>query len=109
MITKQDLLEAIAECQGTRSPTANTATKLAAFYTILDHLDDDKSTPVPMSYSYAAPSEGIVRYDGESEFARAVDGKPQKEVFDVLDELVSLIQVMNERLYDGVMRKLTAI
>lgn len=109
MITKQDLLEAIAECQGTRCPNANTAIKLAAFYTILDHLDEQpKAEPVQMSYSYAAPSEGIIDFDGESEFAQAVDGRPQKEVFKVLDELMLILKATNERLYNGVMRRLTA-
>jgi len=111
LITKQDLLEAVAECQGTRDPNANTAIKLAAYYTILDHLDDDKPKIEPvqtMSYSYAAPSEGIIEYDGESEFAQVIDGKPQREVLKVLDELLAILQATNERLYNAVMRKLDA-
>ena len=113
MITKQDLLEAIAECQGTRSPNANTAVKLAAFYTILDHLDDEKQpaeTAVDRNsfkgYSLAEPPN-IVRCDLSSEFARAIDGKQQADVWPVLDELMSTIQAMNSRLYNGVMKKLT--
>lgn len=106
MITKQDLLEAIAECQGTRSPNANTAIKLAAFYTILDHMDEPKIEPVQNSYSYAAPADGTIDYEGDSEFARAVDGKPTKEVIAVFDELMDTIKMMNERLYYGVLRKL---
>lgn len=114
MITKQDLLEAIAECQGTRSPNANTAIKLAAFYTILDHLDNDgksSSSYGPEAdqnsfsgYSFAAPS--VVQFSGQSEFAKTIDGKDQKDVWPVIDELMSVIQSMNERLYNGVMRKL---
>ena len=107
MITKRDLLEAIAECQGTRSPNANTAVKLAAFYTILDHMDEPQE-PV-QNYSYAAPADGIIEYDGESEFAQAVNGKPQKEVLKVFEELTETIRMLNERLYNGVIRKLTAI
>lgn len=110
MITKQDLLEAIAECQGTRCPNANTAIKLAAFYTILDHLDEQPiAEPVQMSYSYAAPSEGVIEFKGESEFAQEVNGKTQEDVFKVLDELMLILKATNERLYNGVMRKLTSI
>ena len=105
MITKQDLLEAIAECQGTRNPTATTAIRLAAFFTILDHMEEPKE-PVQNSYSYAAPVEGIIDYKGESEFAKAVDGKPQKEVMRVFEELMDTIQELNERLYYGVLKKL---
>lgn len=111
MITKQDLLEAIAECQGTRSPNANTAIKLAAFYTILDHMEEDRQSADQATdrnsfagYSFASP--GAVQFSGQSEFARAVNGKPQEDVWPVIDELMALVKSMNERLYNGVMRKL---
>lgn len=112
MIHRQDLLEAIAECQGTRSPNANTAIKLAAFYTILDHMEETQNTnykaeaqPI-VRYSYAEPPESVVQYDGDSEFARTISGKQQSDVWPVMDELMLTIQAMNERLYNGVMRKL---
>lgn len=114
MITKHDLLEAIAECQGTRSPNANTAIKLAAFYTILDHLDDGSTNGVQpvesvgqslSGYSYARP-DGVIDYDAESDFARLIDGKKQSEVWPVMDELMATIKLMNERLYNGVMKRL---
>ena len=38
MIREEDLLEAIAECQGERNPNAQTCRNLAAYYTILDHV-----------------------------------------------------------------------
>ena len=113
MITKQDLLEAIAECQGVRSPNANTAVKLAAYYTILDHLDDEKP-PVEKAvqqnsfagYSFENIGTSAVQYEGESDFAQAINGKKQEDVWPVLDELMSTIKLMNERLYNGVMRRL---
>lgn len=111
MITKQDLLEAIAECQGVRSPNANTAIKLAAFYTILDHLYDENSDGKDnernsfQGYSMSAP-DSVVQFDGESEFAQTINGRQQSEVWPVMDELMSTIKIMNERLYNGVMRKL---
>ena len=62
MITKHDLQEAIAECEGQRNPTANTCIKLAAFYTIKQHLFPDEE----FNYSFApVPSENSnkVEYD----------------------------------------------
>lgn len=112
MITKQDLLEAIAECQGTRSPNANTAIKLAAFYTILDHLEDDDKKPetrtsqAVSNYSFAEPKSNAIRYSADSDFARAVDGRQADEILPIFDELMSTIKMTNERLYNGVMRKL---
>lgn len=108
MITKQDLLEAIAECQGTRSPNANTAIKLAAFYTIMDHIEsheDEKTNMTPHTgYSFNGPP--VVEFNGDSEFASVIDGLEQEKVWPVIDELMSTIKIMNERLYNGVMRKL---
>ena len=112
MITRNELLEAIAECQGTRSPNANTAIKLAAFYTILDHMEETQGvnvkpeTPPIVHYSYAEPPDSVVQYDGDSEFAQIISGKQQADVWPVMDELMLTIQAMNERLYNGVLKKL---
>jgi len=113
LITKNDLLEAIAECQGARNPNANTAVKLAAFYTIMDHLDESakesNSNRIDSNsfhgYSLADPGS-TVRYDGTSEFAQAVDGKSQADIWPVIDELMDTIKAMNNRLYNAVMKKL---
>lgn len=115
MITRQDLLEAIAECQGTRSPNANTAIKLAAFYTILDHIEESGKVEIEavnknrssfVGYSLSDSGTPIIRYDGTSEFAQVIDGKRQEDVWPVMDELMAIVKSMNERLYSGVMRKL---
>lgn len=112
MITKQDLLEAIAECQGVRSPNANTAIKLAAFYTILDHLDE-KEQPAETSvdsipqYSFSMGDSGTVHIESESEFAKVIEGRSQSEIWPVMDELMGIVKLMNEKLYNGVIRKLS--
>lgn len=113
MITKQDLLEAIAECQGVRSPTANTALKLAAFYTILDHIEEDseqaerpgQGSRSLTGYSFSGDSGSVVS-GGDSDFLRVINGRSQEDIWPIIDELMSTIKVMNERLYNGVMRKL---
>lgn len=110
LITKQDLEEAIAECQGQRNPNANTCIKLAAFYTIRSELfkeekDDGQQQaqiPPPM-FSYSS-GENMERY-GDSEFLEAVDGKPVENVMLVMDELMDSMKVLQPRIYDSVMRK----
>ena len=107
MITKQDLLEAIAECQGTRSPNANTAVKLAAFYTILDHMNESE-VQAGARYSFAAPPNltgETAQIDTDSEFAQAINGKPQEVVLQVFDELMSTLQVLNPRLYRATLNR----
>lgn len=105
MITEQDLQAAIAECEGQRNPNANTCIKLAAFYTIRDHLFPQEDTGVgempPPVYSMASEPE----YDGKSEFAQAVKGWSVADLMPVMDELMTALSVLNPRLYDSVMRR----
>ena len=107
MITREDLQAAIAECLGKRTPDANTCIKLAAFYTIQRELYGDPET-IP-SYSFlAAPEQtATIAFDGPSEFAQAINGRKQEDIWPVLDELMSTIQVIEPRLYAAVMDKLT--
>ena len=108
LITEQDLHEAIAECQGQRNPTANTCIKLAAFLIIKKELygEQKEEQPQAVQYSYAAAPEEIITAS-ETEFARAIDGKNQKDVIPIIDELMSTLQVIQPRLYSAVMSKLS--
>lgn len=111
MITEQDLQEAIAECQGRRHPDAATCIKLAAFYTILDHIKDEEGAP---SYSFASsPQESRsvaeddkVGYFGESDFLLAVETKSLRKIMAIMDELMTALAVLNPKLYDSVLRKI---
>lgn len=111
MITKQDLDEAIAECQGQRNPNANTCIKLASFYIIRRELfkEDKKDEQFPQTpmFSYSS-GENMGRY-GESEFLEMVDGKPTEAVMLVVDELMQSMQVLQPRIYDSVMRKVSSL
>lgn len=108
MITIDDLKAAIAEMQGERNPNANTCIKLAAYYTILNEL---QGKPDTSGYS-SAPAPSVpetVDYYSETEFGQTVQGKSTADVFKVLDELTTTIQVIQPRLYNGLMRKLKEI
>ena len=104
MITEHDLKQAIAECQGERNPNANTCIKLAAYYTILHELVGDQS-----GYSYAASPEPVdthIRYTSDTDFSQAISGRDPDEIWPLMDVLMSTLQVLAPRLYDGVMRRL---
>lgn len=108
MITEKDLQEAIAECKGVRNPNANTCIKLAAFYTIKQHMFGDEAEAEPR-YSFSSgntQAEYIVEYDGESEFSHSIIGRNAPDMWRVMDELMDTLRVVNPRLYDGVMRKI---
>ena len=105
VITEKDLKAAIAECQGRRNPDANTCIKLAAFYTIQREMfGEDKEVE---HYSYAPPPDSMIELDSGTEFARAINGRTQKEVLPILDELMTTLQVIQPRLYDAVINKLS--
>lgn len=104
MITEQDLREAIAECQGTRNPNASTCIKLAAYYTILNNLTDKHEELPPLSYSFAEGPE--IPY-GKSDFSQITMTKGIEKVFPILDEMMDALSVLNPKLYDGVLRKIS--
>ena len=111
MITEQDLQEAIAECQGQRNPNASTAIKLAAFYTIRRELfGEEKQAAQLPGYSFSpAPAstvDPLIQNDSDSEFARAIDGRPQKEIWPLMDEMMDTLQAIHPRLYRAVMERL---
>lgn len=103
MIKEQELIEAIAECQGQRNPNASTCIKLASYYTILDHIGKKEETPMPQ-YSYAMPETAA--YDSGTEFSDRIQGMDMNDLLAVMDELMTTLMVVNPRLYAGVMRKL---
>ena len=108
MITEQDLKEAIAECQGVRHPDANTCIKLAAFLTIQKEMFG--SPQEPQRYSFAsAPTEQVetvIEYESDTDFSKAVHGREAWEIWEIVDEAISAIQVLNPQLYKSIMRKI---
>lgn len=112
MITEADLHEAIAECLGQRNPTASTCVKLAAFYTIRRELfgEDKDAGQLPAGYSFAPapsqPAESLIDNPSESEFAKAIDGRRQADVWPLLDEMMDTIDMIHPKLYSAVMERL---
>ena len=109
MITEKDLQEAIAECQGQRNPNANTCIKLAAFYTIRRELfGEEKDAERLPGYSYAmqTESEPMIINESDSDFAKAIDGRRQEEIWPLMDEMMDTIHAIHPRLYMAVMDRL---
>lgn len=108
MITLDDLKAAIAECKGERNPNANTCFKLAAYYIIMREEYGEQP-----SYSYApapvSPVEEKVDYYSDTEFGQAIQGKNIASVLEVIDELITILQAVQPKMYNGVMRKLSEI
>ena len=110
MITRQDLQEAIAECEGARNPNANTCIKLAAFYTIRQQLFGGEQAQREPSFSYSGPAiTHGVEYENDTDFARAIHGKDSDTIWALMDELMGAIQVLNPKLYNSVMARIQSI
>lgn len=96
MIREADLREAIAECQGERNPNANTCIKLAAYYTILNNMNEE----APRA-SFAA-----AEYHSNSEFGQAIAGVDTDRIMAVMDELMDTLEVLMPRLYNATIERL---
>ena len=113
MITENELLSAIAECQGERHPNANTCYKLAAFYALKDRLYPGKkeTSQLPETfpeYSFSPdPNKPPGNtYQSGTEFARIIEGVSMDHVLSVIDELLLLLREINRPLYKSVLRKI---
>ena len=84
--------------------------KLANLYTIRNQINHKEAEPVyEASYSAAAVGSTSVEAYGDSEFIRAISGRRQADVWEVMDDLMDTLHVANPRVYNGVMRKLQGI
>ena len=115
MITEQDLKEAIAELQGRRNPTSTDCQKLAAYYTILDHLadvtdDETRGASAVPSYSRSEPpqADNLVDYNFTCPALKdGLNGKENDVAYMILDELMNAVRVTNPELYRFAVRKLS--
>jgi hypothetical protein len=65
--------------------------------------------PAGRSYSFAAePSteNPLIDYDSGTEFSAAIHGRDPVDIWPIMDEMMSTVQVLTPRLYDNVMRRL---
>lgn len=112
MIRLADVEQAIIECYAQRNPDASTCRTLAALYTIRDHMSgtdsrqDEKPEDQGYSFDSGATVEKTIEYYSDTDFARAIEGRNSNEIWPIIDELMTVLQATNTRLYNGVMRKI---
>lgn len=83
--------------------------KLADLYTIRrEHMAPEAQPPeVPVQTAREAPAR--VRASGSSDFMRAVAKVDFSAALDVLDELMSTLEIVNPKAYKSVMRRLEGL
>lgn len=99
MISMEQITGEIAMLEEEK-PTYVTMQKLAALYTVRDHLIL-ASQPVSPT---VVVSETVPDLGTGSEFSTAISGKNTKDILLKMDELMSALQIANPRLYASVIR-----
>lgn len=108
MITLEELDAAIKECE-TAAPSYGICSKLATLYTVRYYLYGIRETDRRYLEYDAAEDEGggdVVGEYGDSEFLKFISGKKSAQAWRTMDELMSTLEIINPRLYHGVMKKL---
>jgi len=106
MFTEAELVDAINQINEGKHSIQN-CERLAAIYTVLDHLYGIQRPMVEVSHDNKIESE--VGLYGKSEFLELIAGKPAKEAWLLMDELVEALQVLNPRLMNNFFEKLNKL
>lgn len=102
---KQDLLDAISETEK-KPDDYHKCEKLATYYTLLAHLYPEPEPAVIEGYSFDSHPAGTVGCFGTSDFLTAMSGKDEQVAWELMDELMQALSVLNPRLHESVMSKL---
>lgn len=102
MIDETEIKKWIARLETEESSWTNYE-RLAVLYTVLNQQNDGNDRPAPLLYS-AAPAP--VEVFGDSDFLQAVSSVEPSMAWAIMDELMDSLKVVNERVYNSVMRKL---
>lgn len=109
MVDPKELEVEIARLEYADSSYPNYA-KLANLYTIQDRLNRKSVRETAPEYSSApAPTSHTLPRYGNTEFLAEIEGRDQEALFDIMDELMDTLRVVNPRVYNGVMRKIRSI
>lgn len=106
MINENELKLWIARLETEESSWANYE-KLAALYIIRnEHGEQPQAIAAPMLYSSeSAPVRAVNSSD--SEFLKLVGNVSQDRAWEVMDELMDTLKIVNERAYNSVLKKLS--
>ena len=106
MLTKIEIAAAIEELQNARHTIQN-CEKLAALYPVNDHMFREEIPAVQYSEQSGPKRDGAIDVYGDSEFLQLINGKDSTDMWLLMDEVMSTIEVLNPKLYDSIIRRLT--
>lgn len=103
MVDENEVKRWIARLETEESSWTNYE-RLAVLYAIRDQ-QSSRERALPTAYS-AAPAPVSVETYSDSDFLRAVADVPPDKAWEIMDELMDCLKIVNERVYNSVMRKL---
>lgn len=113
MIDPNELDARIAEIQYARDHSPDECIYLASLFTIRDHLFPERSERGnSKAYSLAASPAPTAAPDltvtvlGDSSFLKAVSGKNNEAVWEIIDDLMDNLQTAYPKAYDNIMRRI---
>jgi acyl carrier protein len=94
MLSVEEIDRTILELENKDTTFAN-CEKLAWLYTVRDHISGQAAKqPVPIATN------------GDSDFIRAIDGMDSVCAWNIMDELMQTIRIIQPRMYETVMEKI---
>ena len=106
MFTREELVDAVNQISASSHHSIQNCEKLAAIYTVLDHLSPQSVT----GYSYEDKSEKeVIGKYGDSEFLQSIVGKDSRSVWRLVDEMVEAVAVFNPKLYRAFLSRISAL
>ena len=106
MLDAKEIEKEISRLEYIESSYANYA-KLADLYTIQNQMNKTAGADeYPRSAVPAVETENEIGYYGDSEFMQAVAGKDACEIWLIIDDLMSTLQVVNTKAYNRIMNRI---
>lgn len=108
MLDLAEIERAIAELESEQNHNRSMCAMLADLYAIRDHIQEPTYN---IAYSQAASpivatQPMRVSTSGNSDFLKLVDGKDESSAWDIMDDLMDTLRVVNPRVYASVMHKM---
>lgn len=112
MIDERELKLWIARLECEESSWSN-YDKLATLYIIQNQQAQPgvnlQERPMLLQQSESTPALASVGSYGDSDFLRAVAGSNPEKAWNIMDELMDSLKIVNERVYNNIMRKFEAL
>lgn len=100
MLSRKEIESEIARLEYAESSYSNYA-KLADLYTILNQMNCNPDL--------GDTEQETVKSYGESNFLKSISGRNEKAVWLIIDDLMDNLKVVNQKVYNGIMRRIDTV